>query len=113
MSCGVSGMLQWKVAGRAVTLRWGSMGAPTASQTTANLPANTRCAHPPDAHGLVKGDLKRGALILRADHRLQLLGVHGALNLCEQSGYRLNLFRRLALQEAGQVRSAEWSGPAS
>lgn len=52
----------------------------------------------PDAHALVKGDLEGGALVLRADHGLQLLGIHRFLHLCEQPGDRLNLLGRLALQ---------------
>lgn len=60
--CTFSGVLQWKVAGRAATLRWRSMGAPTASQNTTNLPV-THAVH---AHPMrtvwSTGNLQGGAL---------------------------------------------------
>ena len=54
---------------------------------------------PPDAYCGVKGDLEGGTLVLRADHGLELLGVHHTLHLCKESGGGGNgLFRGLALQ---------------
>ena len=78
-------------------------------------PAPGACLAPPDAHGWVKGDLEGGALVLGADHGLELLGVNHPLHVCEKGGGGGDgLLRRLALQagrgERAGGQAGRWSG---
>ena len=70
-------------------------------------------AGPPDAHCRVKGDLEGGTLVLRADHGLELLGVHHTLHFGEQGGGGGDgLLRGLALQAGRQAGMGAEGGEA-